>query len=126
VLLRALAEFLLADEAGTCLSGPYYSSLPANSPLAHLADKFADDLKAIGMEIETRARARDVMGVRRRCLKIISSAPALGFTPVAKLAEAALAALDASMSIDESAGPIGVLIVACQSVRRTTTNTAAA
>lgn len=118
LLLRALAEFMLGTP-GREVEGHHVStSLPANSPLLTLADKFVEDLKACAAEVEGLAKQNDVEAIRRRVLRISGAAPALGFDPVAKLGQNLLKALAATMAVEESLVQLNTFISMCRSAHK--------
>ncbi len=117
-LMRALAEFLLVSGSRADSATVLYTSLPPNSPMRALANDFVNDLRVIGGEIEECAKAKDIAGIRKRCLRVAGPAPSLGFEPIAKLASSLITALDSTMSIDESIVPLNTFIQTCKSVRR--------
>lgn len=118
LLLRAVAEFLLVEGAQQDSATVLFSSLPSGSPMAALAEDFVSDLRKIGDELEQCAKAKDIDGIRRRCLRVAGPAPSLGFEPLAKMAMSLLTALDATMSIEESIVPLNTFIQTCKSVRK--------
>lgn len=117
-VLRAVAEFLVVRGEQQGEGNPLYSSLPSSSPMSELADEFVSDLRAAGDEIERLAEAKDIEGIRRRCLRISGAAANLGFEPIAKMATALLTALDATMSVEESMAPLRTLASTCRAVRK--------
>jgi len=118
LLLRALAEFMLGT-AGRDVEGPHVStSLPANSPLLILAEKFVDDLKTCATLVETLAKKNDVEAIRRQVLRISGAAPALGFDPVAKLGQNLLKALAATMAVEESLVQLNTFVSMCRSAHK--------
>jgi CheY-like chemotaxis protein len=118
MLLRAMAEFLLLSGTRDTDSHQLFSSLPTNSPLSDLADEFVGDLRTCADEVEKLAQANDADGVRKRVLRVVGAAPALGFEPVAKLGAAFLKSLASTMSLDESLMPLNAFLSTCRSVRK--------
>lgn len=117
-LLRAIAEFLLVSGDRGDSAASLYSTLPATSPMRALADDFVEDLRVMGEEIAQCAQAKDIAGIRKRCLRIAGPAPSLGFESLAKLAGTVITSLDSTMSIEESLVPLNTFIQTCKSVRR--------
>lgn len=117
-LLRAMAEFLLVSGNRTDTATVLYTTLPANSPMRALADEFVGDLRAIGDEIEQCAKNKDIMGIRKRCLRVAGPAPSLGFEQITKLAATLITSLDSTMSVDESIVPLNAFIQTCKCARR--------
>lgn len=119
-LLRAMAEFLLLSNEREGGQLQTYSTLPANSPLGDLANDFVNDLHTSAVTLDEAAKKGNLEDVRKICLRIAGSAPALGFEMISKAAIHVNRGLTETMSVEESMGRINTLIIACRSVRKRT------
>jgi CheY-like chemotaxis protein len=117
-LLRALAEFMLSSGRADTETGHVMTTLPADSPLLGLAEKFVEDLKKVAGEVESLAKADDVEAIRRQVLRVAGAAPALGFDPVARLGNDLLKALAATMAVSESLVQLNTFVSVCRSAQR--------
>lgn len=115
LLLRAIAEFLVVPGEKAADASPLFSTLPANSPLADLADDFVVDLHACANDVEKFVKAGDLAALRKRVLRVAGAAPALGFEPIAKLGHHLVSLLDSSGAIAEAMGPINTFAATCRS-----------
>lgn len=113
ILMRAIAEFMM--EGGT--SGAPTSSLPREHPNYALVAGFVEQLRAYAKQLADIEARDDAAACRTACLQIKGSAPALGFDAIADLAEEAVKAVTASMSVAESSRPVRALIAACSRAR---------
>lgn len=100
-VLRAVAEFLLADGGGDA-GGPVYTSLKPDDPMLSFVPEFVADLKKAAATIHAAMKNDDLNSAKRACFQIKGSAPALGFSGIAHAAEAAMTQLNATMSVAES------------------------
>lgn len=115
-LLRAVAEFLLADGGGDA-GGPVYTSLKPDDAKISFVAEFVGDLKKAAATIHTAIKADDLNAAKRACFQIKGSAPALGFGGIAAAAEAAMTQLNATMSVAESIKPLKTLLSMCLNAR---------
>lgn len=118
VMLRAMAEFLIVSGDAGADQGQLYSTLPITSPMANLADDFVNDLRAAADDIDKLVKAGDGAAIRRHCLRIVGTAPALGFDSIAKLAGGVMTSLDRSPKLDDSVVAINTFAATCRAVRR--------
>ena len=113
VVLRAMAEFMLLG-AG---SGPMYTTLSKGHPNLALMEGFLADVRSSATSLEEAIGKHDHARCRSICAGIVGTAPAMGFTGLATAAEKAVAALSASGSVQDAAGPVRQLLSACDRIR---------
>ena len=118
LLLQAVAEFLLMSGENAESATPLYTALPPTSPMLDLADSLVDDLKTIADQVEKLAKAADIPGIRRQCLRIGGPATSLGFEPIAKLAGQLTSALEATKSVEQSVVALNTFVAACRGARK--------
>lgn len=116
-LLRAVAEFLLLGGTGSDGGGVMSSSLPEDDPRMQFVQEFCAEMKKTASVLNKAVEAEDVDGIRRVCFQVKGAAPSMGFDTLAVMAETALKAVDASMSVPESLKPLKTLASACQRIR---------
>lgn len=112
-LLRALAEFLLADGDG----GPMFTSLADRDAMFEFVPSFVETMGPVVERVEQTVEADDLQQFRVLCMRLGSQAPSLGFVELGRAADEACHALDASSSVSESDPEIQRLLAACRRVR---------
>jgi CheY-like chemotaxis protein len=117
LLMRAIAEFLLAKGDRAENAGPVHTSLPADSPLRGIAEGFVKDLHDAATTIEALVRKSDLMAIRGQCLRLGGPANSLGYEPIATMAGALAETLDGAKTLDASILPLNTFIAACRSAR---------
>ncbi|MCC6676750.1 MAG: response regulator [Phycisphaerales bacterium] len=113
ILMRAIAEFMMDGAA----SGAPTSSLPREHPNHALVAGFVEQLRLYARQLAEIEARDDAAACRTVCLQIKGSAPAVGFEMIAELADEAVKAVTASMSVAESARQVRALIAACGRAR---------
>jgi CheY-like chemotaxis protein len=104
-LLRLLAEFV---GPGRDHTAPSANSLAGASFAAVL-----DDLLAEALKIQSTIATGDFEGVRRLCVTMRATAQALNLASVFAAADMAVAALEASLSVDQSSAALSKLVNSC-------------
>lgn len=118
LLYSALAEFFLLGGEGVTTPALIVTGLPEDSPLRALAEKFSAEIISTTPRLEALLAAKDAAEFVRTATRLSATAMALEFRPIAKLAEAAVHAINASGSLDESAEAATAFISACKRVRK--------
>lgn len=116
-LLRAIAEFLILGGLNGEGGGPIYSTLKPDDASANFIPDFVEELHRFSTALQKSLADDDAGAARRLCSQIKGAAPALGFEPIAVLAESAHTAITASMSVTESSRAVKSLISACARAR---------
>lgn len=116
-VLRAVAEFLLLGGTGGDGGGVMCSSLPEDDPRQQFLSEFCQEMKKTSATLAKLIESDDLEAVKRVCFQVKGAAPAMGFESLAGMADAALKAVNASMSIQESMKPLRTLVSACQRIK---------
>jgi twitching motility two-component system response regulator PilH len=111
-VLRAVAEFLLAEQAGNA-----GNSMKKDSPKKFLVESFLEELPKYSAKFNELLKTDDAMAAYVLCQQIAGTAPTLGFDGIAALAEKTALALARTMSVKESARAVQELISACERTR---------
>jgi CheY-like chemotaxis protein len=116
-LIGAVSEFLTAKPGGVSSAGNC-SSLDENSPLFEQSEQYAEALQAWGADLQKAFQANDLNGARAVAIRIIATAPNLGFGQIAELATTFVKSVAGSMSLAESSRDLSALANACRAARR--------
>lgn len=112
VLLRAVAEFLLAPEVDEQIS-----TVPPGDPAMPLVERFVATLRGYADRLNEAAGKNDGTACLALCARIAEAAPGMGFRPLGDMARAAAASLNRTNSAAESIGPLRALEAACRHAR---------
>jgi CheY-like chemotaxis protein/HPt (histidine-containing phosphotransfer) domain-containing protein len=113
LMLRALAEFLLADKD----LGVTMSTLPTSHPGTAMLDRFVAEIRGRASELEQALSSKNATSVRTIVLQIAGIAPTMGFPRLAQLAQEAERAINATMSVEESMPQVSRLMRLCREIR---------
>jgi CheY-like chemotaxis protein/HPt (histidine-containing phosphotransfer) domain-containing protein len=113
LLLRALAEFLLTGKG----VGVTTSALPENHPGAAMLDRFIGELGDHSKALDKAVSTGNADVARTIALQIAGIAPTMGFPTLAQFAHEAERALNATMSVEESAPQISRLVRLCREIK---------
>jgi CheY-like chemotaxis protein len=86
LVLRAMAEFLIANRQG---GGGAISTLSPDHPDFNLVEGFVLSLRHIAKKLEDALRRDDAQGCRSLCLQLSGTAPSLGFDSLGRQADEA-------------------------------------
>lgn len=114
LLLRALAEFLLAPGTG---AGALTTTLPAGHPNAPLVGRFVEHMLEESARLSAAVAAGDGKACRTIALQVAGAAESMGFEHVGRVASSAASALGPDGQGPDAAPRVRALLVACQSVR---------
>jgi CheY-like chemotaxis protein len=110
-LYRAIAEFMILSDGGAMMT-----TLPSDHPSLGLLPTFVQQVRDYAKALEKAIEARAHNRCRSLCLQIAGAAPVMGFDRLAAIAKTAETAVAASMSVQESIGPLNMLKTACLQV----------
>lgn len=114
ILLRALAEFLIA---GRHTMSAALSTLSPDHPEYPLVGSFALSLRHAAKKLEDTVRRDDAAACRVLCQQLAASAGPMGFEALARLAAESQSSLQRTMSIATSIKSIRALIAASERAR---------
>lgn len=114
IVLQALAEFLMIDNAGSAdAGGALTSTLSPGDPTFKFVPEFVDELKQFAEKINKAIAANDTGAARRLAYQIKGAAPALGFASIGEAANTAMLALDATGGVADCAKQLRLLVSLC-------------
>lgn len=116
LLLSALAEYLLLGSAKSADSGVMTSTLPPDSPLLGLVEKFTKETHEIVPMLEQLLKDDKPEEFVRLATRLAGTATALGFAPLSRIAESAIRSVNATSSLKESSDAASTLVAACKRV----------
>jgi CheY-like chemotaxis protein len=119
-LMGAIGECLLlpgSDGGGGGGNAVMHADLPDGHPVLAHVPTFIEEVKKLATSLNAALKAEDLVTCKRIASQLRGSAPTFGFEPLGQLADKAATAMDASMSVSESAAPIRALIAGCARVR---------
>jgi len=116
-LLRGVAEFLLADGSNADAGGPVFSTLPGGHPSNQFVVEFVEEARRLANGLLLAMSGDDVVGVRRMCNEVKNVSSEVGFGMIAESAQAAVTALDASMSVADAQRQLRSLASMCMRVK---------
>lgn len=114
VLLRALAEFMIASSVTSSL----VSTLSRDHSNFSLVAGFVEHAHISAKRLDEAIARNDAATCRSVVLQIKGVAPTVGFESLGRLADEASRAITASMSVQESIRQLRALIAACERVRQ--------
>lgn len=109
-LYRAIAEYMSMG------SGSMQTSLPPGHASLSLLPTFVQQVRDYAKSLDKAITAKSLSRCRSLCLQIAGAAPVMGFDKLASMAKAAEASLAGTMSVQESIGPLKMLMTACLQV----------
>ena len=113
LLLRALAEFVLTGKG----VGVATSALPEGHPAAAMLDRFIGELEDHSRALDKALSTGNADIARTVALQIAGIAPTMGFPTLAQFAHEAERALNATMSVEESASQLSRLVRLCREIK---------
>lgn len=116
LLFSALAEFLLLGPASQSEAGGSRTTLPPDSPLMPLVQKFAAEVNEIVPMLEQLLRDDKPEDFVRAATRLAGTASALGFAPLSRIAESAIRSVNSSSSLKESAEAVNTFVAACKRI----------
>lgn len=116
LLFSALAEFLLLGQTAQGDGGGSGSTLPADSPLMPLVEKFAAEVRAVVPLLEQYLREDKHDEFIRVATRLAGTASVLGFAPLSRAAESTIRSVNASSSLKESSEAASSFVAACKRI----------
>ena len=113
-LLRALAEFIILNRAGSEEDAPTPTPTETDPSLKALADIFSQDLQTFAIDIAKCVQDNDEKNLRYICARIRGTGPLLGHATVADAAGKVLSELDDRGSMSGASEAINTLVSLCR------------